>query len=126
MTAPKRPRSSKGRQVVPPVSETERAAPGGTGPEAGMLDGARVHLYRVAVGLSAKYEQRLSDPDYRPSPTDLSAIFAALRTVEEHAAGVGDAFRRIAELKRLHEELAATLRASEEKLLTLISTPPAK
>lgn len=126
-----RPKPSGRRKVakaaahLPAAPEAVRAAPGGTGPEASVLDGARVHLYRVAVGMAERFEKRLADPDYRPAPADLSAVFAAIRSLEEHGAGLVQSFGRLAELKTLVEGLQDSLRKAEERLLALLSSPPA-
>jgi hypothetical protein len=121
MSAPRRRKSSASPATPEAVSVVPKAATP-VQPE-GILDQARVHLYQLAGQMTSRFVARLKDPDYRPTPNDLSAVFNAIRSLEEHASGLSASFGRLAELRNHVAALSADLKAAEDRLLALLSAP---
>lgn len=84
--------------------------------KAGLLsDGLQVRLAGLALKLVARYEKLLDDPGYRPSPSDITGIFAAVRGAAELQNFLPTALGKV---KALQGELAAM----EKRLLEMLTS----
>lgn len=116
------PRGRKGKKaiVIPASVSVATKAPA---VPATIMDEARAHLLKTAAAVSARFAKRIEDPDYKPSPADLSAIFAALKAMEEHGAGIAATYARLTDLRAHVESLTRDLKTSEDRLLAMLTKP---
>jgi len=98
-----------------PPSPSDPAALLSAGGEAhtaakGLLpEAVQVRLAMIVLKLAARFESLLDDPGYRPSPSDLTGIFAAVRGVAQLQMFLPSAEAKIKALKTELETMEARL-----------------